>query len=168
MTPQSLNTGENQQILLTRAMEQTVATDLAGYQALCRLCLGKALMLADSLGEAQALAKSALALARQHDERGHQAYTLRLLGDIAIHRHPPEFEQAETHYQQALTLADELSMRPLQAHCHLGLGTLYSQMRRAERAQKELSTAIEMYRDMEMTFWLPETETALTGVQGKV
>ena len=58
-------------------------------------------------------------------QRGYQAYALRLLGEIAAQREPPEVEQAEAHYQQALALADELGMRPLQAHCHLGLGTLY-------------------------------------------
>ena len=57
-------------------------------------------------------------------------------------------------------------MRPLQAHCHRGLGTLYSQTGQAEQARAELSTAIEMYRDMEMTFWLPETEAALADVEG--
>ena len=34
-----------------------------------------------------------------------------------------------------------------------------------EQARAELSTAIEMYRDMEMTFWLPETEAALADVE---
>jgi hypothetical protein len=72
--------------------------------------------------------------------------------------------QAAAYYQQALTLADELGMRPLQAHCHRGLGALYSQTDQSEQARSELSTAIDMYRDMEMTFWLPETEAAL--VQG--
>ena len=61
-----------------------------------------------------------------HQERGHQAYALRLLGEIAARREPPEVEQAEAHYRQALALAEELGMRPLQAHCHLGLGTLYA------------------------------------------
>jgi hypothetical protein len=56
-------------------------------------------------------------------------------------------------------------MRPLQAHCHRGLGTLYSQMGQIEQAHAALSTAIEMYRDMEMTFWLPETEAALAEVE---
>ncbi len=80
---------------------------------------------------------------------------------------PPNVEQAETHYQQALALANELGMRPLQAHCHHGLGTLYSQTGHSEQARTELSTAIEMYRDMEMTFWLPETEAALAEVESR-
>jgi hypothetical protein len=56
-------------------------------------------------------------------------------------------------------------MRPLQAHCHLGLGTLYAQIGRREQAQAELSTAIDLYHAMEMTFWLPQAEAAL--VQGE-
>jgi Flp pilus assembly protein TadD len=55
----------------------------------------------------------------------------------------------------ALALANELGMRPLQAHCHRGLGTLYAKTGRQEQARAELSTAIEMYRVMAMTFWLP-------------
>ncbi|MFQ5872925.1 MAG: tetratricopeptide repeat protein [Dehalococcoidia bacterium] len=82
-----------------------------------------------------------------------------------MHRSPPDDAEAETHYQQALALADELGMRPLQAHCHRGLGTLFGQTGQSEQARAELSTAIEMYRDMEMTFWLPQAEAALADVE---
>jgi hypothetical protein len=58
-------------------------------------------------------------------------------------------------------------MRPLQVHCHQGLGTLYAATGQREQARTELSTAIEMYRAMEMTFWLPQTETALAQVEGR-
>ena len=58
-------------------------------------------------------------------------------------------------------------MRPLQAHCHRGLGTLYATIGQQEQARTALSTAVEMYRDMAMTFWLPETEAALTQVEGR-
>ena len=57
-------------------------------------------------------------------------------------------------------------MRPLQAHCHRALGTLYAKTRRQEQARSELSAAIEMYRAMDMTFWLPQAEAALTQVGG--
>ncbi len=82
-----------------------------------------------------------------------------------MYRNPPDVNQAQTHYHQALTLATELGMRPLQSHCHRGLGNLYSQTGQSEQARVELSTAIKMYRDMEMTFWLPETETKLAEVE---
>jgi hypothetical protein len=53
-------------------------------------------------------------------------------------------------------------MRPLEAHCHLGLGTLYATIGRGERAHAALSTAIGLYRALEMTFWLPQAELVLT------
>jgi class 3 adenylate cyclase/tetratricopeptide (TPR) repeat protein len=152
--------------LLTQAMEQTMATDMAGFQALCSLPLGEAHMLAGRLEDAHALAERVLGLAREHQERGNQAYALRLLGDIAAYREPPESALAETHYRQALALADELGMRPLVAHCHLGLGTLYRQMGRFAEARPELSAAIELYHAMDMTFWLPQAEAALAEVEG--
>ena len=76
--------------LLTQAMEQTTAMEMSSLQALCRLPLGEAQVLAGRLEEAHALAERALALAREHQERGNQAYALRLLGDIAARREPPE------------------------------------------------------------------------------
>jgi tetratricopeptide (TPR) repeat protein len=77
------------------------------------------------------------------------------------HHDSPEVEQAEAHYRQALALAGELGMRPLQAHCHFGLGKLYGQMKRADQAREELSTAIELYRAMQMTFWVQKADMAL-------
>jgi tetratricopeptide (TPR) repeat protein len=147
--------------LLTQAMEQTTATEMAGFQALCSLPLGEAQMLAGRLAEAQALTERALALTRAYQERGNEAYALRLLGDIAARREPLESEQAGECYLQALALAEELGMRPLVAHCHLGLGTLYGRMGRVEPARAELTAAIELYRAMDMTFWLPQAEAAL-------
>ena len=118
-------------------------------------------MLAGSLEEAHALAEQAQAQARAHQERGNQAYALCLLAEIAARREPPESAQAEVHYRQALALADELGMRPLQAHCRLGLGKLYAKLGRRAEARTDLSAAIELYRAMEMTFWLPQAEAAL-------
>ena len=123
-------------------------------------------MQAGRLEEAHALAEHALALARAHQERGSQAYALRLLGEIAARRDPPQVEPAETHYRQALALAEELGMRPLQAHCHRGLGRLYAETGQRVQARAELSAAIEMYHAMEMTFWLPQVEAALAQMEG--
>jgi tetratricopeptide (TPR) repeat protein len=147
--------------LLTQAMEQTIATAMIGEQVLCSLPLGEAQVLAGRLEEAHALAEQTLALAREHQERSNQAYALRLLGEIAARHDPPESALAKAHYQQALTLAEELGMRPLQAHCYLGLGTLYGRVGQAQQARAALSTAIALYRVIEMTFWLPQAETAL-------
>jgi predicted ATPase/class 3 adenylate cyclase len=153
--------------LLTRALEQITAMDLGAFQAFCRLSLGEAHLLASRLEEAHAYAEGALAHACAHQERGNQAYALRLLGDIAARREPPESTQAEAHYQQALALAEELGMRPLQAHCHRGLGTLYATLGQQEQARAELSAAMVLYRAMDMTFWLPQVEAALAQVDGQ-
>jgi hypothetical protein len=51
------------------------------------------------------------------------------------------------------------------AHCHLGLGTLYARTGQQEQARAALSTAIAMYRAMDMTFWLPQAEMALAQVE---
>jgi tetratricopeptide (TPR) repeat protein len=151
-------------LLLTPVMEQSMATEWVGPQALCRLSLGKAQLLAGHLAEAHALTERALALAREHQQRGNQAYALHPLGEIAARREPPEREQAEIYYLQGLALAEELGMRPLQAHCHLGLGTLYSQVGRLEEARAVLSTAIHMYRTLEMSLWLPQAEATLAQI----
>jgi tetratricopeptide (TPR) repeat protein len=151
--------------LLTQALERAMAMERAVSVVVVVRYLGEAQMLAGHLDEAHTLAERALTLARQHHERGHQAYALRLLGDIAARRDPPKVELTEDHYRQALALADELGMRPLQAHCHRGLGTLYATTGQQEQARTELATAIEMYQSMAMTFWLPQAEAALAQVE---
>jgi class 3 adenylate cyclase/tetratricopeptide (TPR) repeat protein len=151
--------------LLMQAMERTTAMENIVAQTPCRLSLSEAQVLAGRLEEAHVLAERALALAQAHQERGHEAYALRLLGEIAAHCDPPEVERAEAFYHQALALADALGMRPLLAHCHFGLGILYTQIGRPEQARAELSVAIELYRTMDMTFWLERAEIAL--VQGR-
>jgi tetratricopeptide (TPR) repeat protein len=137
---------------------------MAGSSPMLRL--GEAYLVIGRLSDAFQLAERVLTLSCGRKERGNQAWALRLLGEIAMHREPPETDQAESHYQQALTLAGELGMRPLEAHCRLGLGTLYAQVDRPAQARAELSIAIALYRAMAMTFWLPGAEAALVGVAG--
>jgi len=153
--------------LLMQAMDQTTASERVGDEALCRLPLGEAHLVAGRPAEAHALAEGVRAHAHAHQERGHEAYALRLLGAIAARREPPEHDQAHDYYCQALALAEELGMRPLQAHCHLGLGKLYSELGRQDDACIELQTAIALYRAMDMAFWLPQAEAALVQVEGR-
>jgi predicted ATPase/class 3 adenylate cyclase len=153
--------------LLEQAVERAASMHFMLTYPLWIVWLSTAYLLADRLEDARISAKRALELAQTHKEHGYQAYALRLLGDIAARREPPESEQAEAHYQQALALAEELSMRPLVAHCHLGIGQLYATSGRRAEARAALSTAIELYRAMEMTFWLPQAEAALAQVEGR-
>lgn len=116
--------------------------------------------------EAFELAMEGLERARTRRERGTEAYAQHLLGQLAAHNLDAEFNQAETWYRQALALAHKLGMRPLQAHCHRDLGHLYNQAGHIEQAHAELGTATEMYRDMEMAHWLPETQAVLAEMPG--
>ena len=67
----------------------------------------------------------------------------------------------EAHYQKAPALAEPRGMRPLVAHCHLGLGKLYRRTDKREQAQEHLTTATTMYREMDMRFWLGQAEAEL-------
>ena len=151
--------------LLEQAVAQSTAMQTMNLRAFFLIYLSEGYWWAARLEEAAQSAVRALELARAHHERGYQAYALRLLGDIAAHREPLESTLAAAYYQQALTLAEELGMRPLQAHCHRGLGTLYAAAGQRAQARTALSTAIALYHDMDMTFWLPQTEASLAQVK---
>jgi hypothetical protein len=100
-----------------------------------------------------------LELARHHHERGHEAYALRLHAEIAAtHPDAVDGESAETYYQQAMAIGTELGMRPVVAHCHLGLGKFYSRVAKLKPALEHLTTATAMYRRMAMRFWLEHAE----------
>ena len=155
--------------LLERGLERPHPNGIWGQAPLYRVWLGEGYVRAGRVEAARQLGHQALEMARSLERQGYQrqgyeAYALRLLGDVAAHRTPPAVEEAERQYCQALALAEAVGMRPLQAHCHRGLGTLYAAAGQREQARTVLSTAIEMYQAMAMTFWLPETEAALAQV----
>jgi tetratricopeptide (TPR) repeat protein len=127
--------------------------------------LAEAYLLAGRREEAHQVASRGLSLAREKKERGYEAWTLRLLGEIASHRDPTDVEKAEDYYRQALALAEELGMRPLIAHCHVGLGKLYRRIGRRQRAEEYLSTGVAMMREMEMGLWLERAEAELKELQ---
>jgi len=144
--------------LLEEAVAHAASMSVMDFQSHRLASLGEAYLLSGRVDDALGLAVRALELARAHAERGWEAYALRLLGDIAAHYEPPEGEQSHAYYRQAHALAADLEMRPLQAHCHLGLGTLHAKLGQQGQARAELSSAIELYRTMEMTYWLARAE----------
>ena len=149
--------------LLEEAVSEGIST--GAHRAVYWAWLSESCRLGGHSAEAWQHARQALDPARQQKDRGEEARALHQLGVVQAHADPPDAEQAEAHYRQALALAAELGMRPLQAHCHCGLGTLYAKTGRQEQARAALSTAIEMYRAMDMTFWLPQAEAALAQVE---
>jgi tetratricopeptide (TPR) repeat protein len=153
--------------LLDQTLERVTAEHPILFQALVLTELSEALLLVGRADEASTLAERLLNLSRMHPGRGYQAHAYRLLGDVVMRRDPLDIALVEAHYHQALALAEEQRMRPLQAHCHRGLGRLYAMIGQREQARTELSMAIEMYQSMEMTFWLPQTEAALAQMEGQ-
>jgi tetratricopeptide (TPR) repeat protein len=128
--------------------------------------LSEAYLRAGRPDDAHAVAERLLALGRARGERSTEAKGRHLFGEIAMQCEPLQAEAVEAHYREALSLAEELGMRPLQAHCHLGLGTLYAKTAHHEPARTELSVAIGLYHAMDMTFWLPQAETLLVQTGG--
>jgi tetratricopeptide (TPR) repeat protein len=153
--------------LLEEGISESIRTGGLQGNAYWVAWLSEVCRLAGRCDEAWQHARQALDLAWQQKARGNEALALQQLGVVYAHAEPPDLAQAETHYRQALALAEELGMRPLQAHCHRGLGTLYVKSGPREQARAELTTAIELYRAMDMTFWLPQAEAALAQVEGR-
>ncbi len=131
------------------------------YRSLLLTSLSETYLLAGRTDDATHRAQEALRVSCDRGERGVRAHAIRLLGEIAAHRDPAGVAQAEAHYRDAHALATDLGMRPLAAHCHLGLGQLYRRTRDSAKAKEHLTTAATMYREMGMNFWLEKAEAAL-------
>ena len=153
--------------MLEQAVEQNPSGRSTAWLPRWIMQRGEGYLVAGRIEEAMTEARRALTLVHDYKQRGLEAWALRLLGKIAAYQEPPTVEPAEAHYRQAMSIAKERGMRPLLAHCHLDLGTLYAKYSRREEAHVELSAAIELYRAMEMTFWLPPAEAALVQVVGR-
>ena len=137
-----------------------------GYlHAVSLIQAGEGYLLAEQVAEARAAADRALRFSRERGERGHEAWALRLLGEVGTQADPPDLTPVEAHYGEALALATELGMRPLVAHCHLGLRKLYRRTGEHAKAKEHLTTATTMYREMGMTYWLEKAEAEHRGAQ---
>ena len=123
--------------------------------------LGQTCFLAGQIDAAREHGQRALALATDAGESGYQAWALKLLGDVAQEK-SPDLAQARSYYDQSLTLANQLAMRPLQAHLHLSCGRLNRRANQVERARSEFSKAHEHYSNMEMPIWIVAAEQELS------
>ena len=145
--------------LLEQSVEQAASMGWKADAASLATRLSEAYLEIGRTQDASTLATRALDLAVEHRGRGDQAWVLRLCGKIAA-RDASNLDQAEDQYRRALVLAEALGMRPLVAHCHLGLGKLHRRTGKREQAQEDLTTATTMYREMGMTYWLEQAEAA--------
>jgi tetratricopeptide (TPR) repeat protein len=143
-------------------LEDTVAHDrrfgVTPDHALIVASLGDTYVMAGRFGDVAVQAEQALPIARAGNEPGHEAYARRLLGEIVRHRPALDVKTAERHYDDALALATELGMRPLIAHCHLGIGRVNRGLGRRRTADEHLARASALYRDMGLSYWLDRAE----------
>jgi tetratricopeptide (TPR) repeat protein len=105
---------------------------------------------------------NALWFADEGEERGFEAWAMLVMGKIKAE--DGRSKEAKEWYQRALERASNLLMRPLVAHCHKGLGQLYLKSEKEEEARSELQAAVQLYRSMDMSFWIPEAESALAQI----
>jgi tetratricopeptide (TPR) repeat protein len=136
--------------------ERSATRGILGHRTWSIRSRGRACLLLGRLEEARRLGHLAIETAPGH--HGFAAQAQHLLGDIATHPDRLDAESGESHYRQALALAEPRGMRPLVAHCHLGLGKLYRRTGKQQEAQEHLAVAATMYREMDMRFYLEQAE----------
>jgi class 3 adenylate cyclase/tetratricopeptide (TPR) repeat protein len=147
--------------LLEQGVEKSAAKRIMARHSLWAAWLAEAYLLADRVDEARAVASRALLLCRERRERGTEAHVLRIIADVAARS---AADDAETMYLEALTLADELGMRPLVARCRLGSGAWYRRARRSTEARASLTAAADLFRVMEMGAELARAEAELAAL----
>jgi tetratricopeptide (TPR) repeat protein len=150
--------------LLERTAELVIDGHIDAQQASFLMYVAEGYLRSGRAGAALDMADRALTMASQRCERANEAWALRLRAEIVAQHAPASPGSAGALYCEALVRSEQLGMRPLQAHCHLGLGKLYRRVGRPDEARGELATAVTMLREMGMTRWLPEAESELASL----
>jgi tetratricopeptide (TPR) repeat protein len=135
-------------------LERQAAREIVQHRSWAYGALGRACLLLGRLDEARRLGYRSVETSQRHP--GFAAHALHLLGDITTHPDRFDDESGAVCYRKALAIAELHGMRPLVAHCHLGLGKLYRRTGKPEHARENLTTAATMYREMGMDFWLKQ------------
>ena len=146
---------------LEQGVEDSLKSGRMAFASLCMASLAEGYLFADRVDEAVKCAARAIELAKQYKERGHEAWALKISGDISLHDRDGNAAAAETFYKQAIALGQGLGMRPLTAHCRIGVGSVYAKQGATEKAGQEFAAAIEQFRSMEMTHWQNQGEVLL-------
>jgi class 3 adenylate cyclase len=146
--------------LLTLANERAKAVGMV-WRSLTGAQLIQGFLLIGKRQEAALLASRALESSRRHSQRSREALALYVQGEIASAANPVDFENAEGSFRAANIISDELKMRPLLAHCNVGLGKLYRRAGDLRLAKEHLNDGVAMMRQMGMGLWLERAEAEL-------
>ena len=151
--------------LLEEAVHSEASISSMGLGLAVRMSrLAEAYLRAGRTDEALGRARSAVELSKKHQERANEAIGLRIFAEITALGDSVDATSAATHYAGSLALAEELGMRPLAAHCHLGLGKLYRRTGNRLQAAEHLTRALTMYREMDIRFWPEQAEAEMRGL----
>ena len=150
--------------LLERAVEESEGMRLGGWHSRVLTGLGLAYLAGGRAPEALRVIRRACDLAREHKERGHEAWSWRLLGEVPL-RSDLEVPDAEEALHRAVAMATELEMRPLEAHGRLGLGRWLRRAGRRADAEQHLRAASALFAELGMRFWVTQAESALESLR---
>jgi len=150
--------------LLERAVEQSEGMRLGGWHSRVLAAMGYAYLLAGRPTDALQATRRALEIARAHKERGHEAWSWGLLGEIAL-RSELSIPEAEQALHRTLTLATELEMRPLAAHSRLGLGRWFQRAGNRMDAEAHMRAASALFGELGMRLWVAQAESALESLR---
>jgi len=149
-------------------LERQTTIGIVGHRSWSYYAVSRACLLLGRIDEARRL--GARSFESSQRQPGFRAHALHLLGDLAANPDQFDAEGGVAHYRQALALAQSRRMRPLVAHCHLGLSKLYRRTGKPEQAQENLIAARTMYRELGMDFWLEQGEAGVAAgsAQGEI
>jgi class 3 adenylate cyclase len=153
-------------LLLEEGAARMAAMQVRISEASVIAALGETCLLSGQRAKAVTHAEHALRIARDRQERGYEAWALRLAGEIAAAGGDAQKDAAVIAFGEAMAITEALGMRPLHAHCCLGLGRVYRRAGEPEAARPYLATALRLYREMGMSHWLPQAESAADGLVG--
>jgi len=147
--------------LLEESLKGEASVSAMGLGVAVRLSrLAEGYLLSGRSDEALEKAQAAVDAARTHKERANEAVALRVLAEVLARRKPSDLNDAAAAYAASASFAEVVGMRPLVAHCRLGLGRLQRRAGDAQKAEEHLEMASAIYREMAMSYWLGQADDA--------
>jgi len=138
--------------LLEQAMLDLDSMGMRGLKSMCSVFLAEACIASGDPRAGREYAERALEFARTRNEKGWEAWSLKVLGD-ALSPSADGIEPALTAYRASIGIAGALGMRPVLAHCHSGLGRVYERYGRGDEARSSKAEAEAVYRELGMVSW---------------
>ena len=146
--------------LLEETEREASAMHRLGGHAMILVRLGEAYLRGARIADAERCGRQALLLSRKHGEHGHEAHALRLLAELGLSDPSPN-DETEANFIRALRTAEELDLRPLAAHCHIGLWKCYLQVGQQASAESHFNMALTLFREVGMQLWLEQARSEL-------